>query len=234
MTLYELLFILLFLASAIALITVLIMTLTRHRQSAKRLLLSTLTVWGVYLAVLFVSDALEQQQVVKAGDNTCFDEMCFAVVSTQQSGETATSSSLPPSSGGKLYAVTVRMTSQSRGRAQAEGGLRGRLYQDGKYFTVSDADQHAFESLHGPSPKLTQRLDPGQSILSVLVFEVPGEITHPALTLDHGFTPGYFVIGESPFFHKPPHHGTALAAHSISRFTASDARARVTAADRPA
>jgi hypothetical protein len=38
----------------------------------------------------------------------------------------------------------------------------------------------------------------------VLVFEVPGEITHPALTLDHGFTPGYFVIGESPFFHKPP------------------------------
>jgi hypothetical protein len=203
MTLYELLFILLFLASAIALLTVLIMTLTRHRQSAKRLLLSTLAVWGVYLAVLLVSDALEQQQVVKAGDNTCFDEMCFAVVSAQQGGESA-SSNLPPSSGGKLYTVTIRMTSQSRGRAQAEGGLRGRLYQEGKYFTVSDADQRAFESLHGPSPKLTQRLDPGQSILSVLVFKVPGELTHPALTLDHGFTPGYFVIGESPFLHKPP------------------------------
>jgi hypothetical protein len=203
MTLYELLFILLFLASAVALLTVLIMTLARHRQSAKRLLLSTLAVWGVYLAALFVSDALAQQQVVKAGENSCFDEMCFAVVSTQQSSETA-SSSLPASSGDKLYAVTVRMTSQSRGRAQAEGGLRGRLYQDDKYFTVSEPDQRAFESLHSPSPKLTQRLNPGQSILSVLVFKVPGDITHPALALDHGFTPGYFVIGESPFFHKPP------------------------------
>jgi len=35
---------------------------------------------------------------------------------------------------------------------------------------------------------------------------VPQRIAHPALTLDHGFTPGYFVIGESPFFHKPNIH----------------------------
>jgi hypothetical protein len=98
------------------------------------------------------------------------------------------------------------VTSHSRGRAQSEGGLRGRLYFDGTYVNVSEVAQKAYEAQHGANPKLMQMISPGESILSVLIFEVPQGIEHPALALDHGFTPGYFVIGESPFFHKPDVH----------------------------
>ena len=45
-----------------------------------------------------------------------------------------------------------------------------------------------------------------KGVLSVLVFEVPQTMMQPELTLDHGFTPGYLVFGESPFFHKPDIH----------------------------
>jgi hypothetical protein len=202
-SIYDLLFILLFLGSVVAVTALLILTLTRRRRAARALFLSLTAIWGAYFVALVAWDALAVQQVTKEGDNLCFDEMCFAVVSTQVSDQTAPSS-VATSRDGKVFAVTVRMTSRSLGRPQAEGGLRGRLYQDGRYFLVSDAEQHSFESIHGATPKLTQKLNPGQSILSVLVFKIPSEISHPALTLDHGFTPGYFIIGESPFLHKPP------------------------------
>ena len=106
----------------------------------------------------------------------------------------------------RLYAVKVRVTSHSLGRAQSEGGLRGRLYDGERYIDVSEAAQRAYDAQHGDSPGLTERIAPGQSVVSVLVFEAPQSTTQPALTLDHGFTPGYFIIGESPFFHKPDIH----------------------------
>jgi hypothetical protein len=39
------------------------------------------------------------------------------------------------------------------------------------------------------------RLNPGESVLGVQVFDVPKDIVAPGLVLDHGFTPGFFVIG---------------------------------------
>jgi hypothetical protein len=203
MNIFDLLFILLFLGSVVAAAAILILALTRHRGSATKLLLTLAAVWSVYLVVLFAADALATQQVTRFGDNQCFDEMCFAVVNSQIESEPA-SSPISAAHDGRIYVVTVRMTTESRGRPQSEGGLRGRLYQDGRYFAVSDEEHHKYEAAHGASPKLTQRLNPGESMSSVLVFKVPGDIAKPALTLDHGFTPGYFVIGESPFFHKPP------------------------------
>jgi hypothetical protein len=106
-----------------------------------------------------------------------------------------------------LYEIGFAVAcARSRGRAQAEGGLRGRLYENGTYINVSEAAQKAYDAQYGESSRLTQKIPPGGSTLSVLVFDVPPGMTHPALTLDHGFTPGYFVIGESPFFHKPDIH----------------------------
>ena len=201
MTLYELVFILLFLGSALSLI---FSALYRKRAVSKQILMALCSVWAVYLVILAVADALRPQKVFKVGEEQCFDEMCFAVTNAQTMSAQAPDPS--QATANQLYVVTIRVTSHSRGRTQAEGGLRGRLYDHGTYINVSEAAQKNYDNQHGPSSRLTQKIAPGQSLLSVLVFEVPQRFTNPALTLDHGFTPGYFVIGESPFFHKPDIH----------------------------
>lgn len=196
MTLHELLFIVLFLATVVAVVGVLVLAATRRVASAAKVLLTIGVVWSVYLTILAVSDATAHQSVIKAGEDHCFDEMCFAVVDNQVS-------SSPTRPNRAIYVVTVRVTSRSRGRTQSEGGLRARLYANSSYFNVSEQAQKEYDNTHGTTPRITERLAPGESIQSVLVFEVPREIIRPGLALDHGFTPGYFVIGESPFFHEP-------------------------------
>lgn len=195
MTIYELLFIVLFLATVAAVAGVLVLAATRRMGSAAKVLLTIGVVWSLYLTILAVSDATAHQFVIKAGEDHCFDEMCFAVVDNQVS-----SSLTRPNRA--IYVVTVRVTSRSRGRTQSEGGLRVRLYANGSYFNVSEQAQKEYDTTHGATPRITERLAPGESIQSVLVFDVPQDI-RPGLALDHGFTPGYFVIGESPFFHEP-------------------------------
>jgi len=99
--------------------------------------------------------------------------------------------------------VTVRATSHSRGRAQSEGGLRALLWSTGGTYEVSRAGQSAWDAEHPQSVQLTTRLRPGESLLSDQVFDVPAKAADLSLVLSHGFTPGYFVIGECPIFHKP-------------------------------
>ena len=200
MSLYELLFILLFIGSVISLV----LTSFLWRRGGSGILIALASVWAVYLVILAATAFFSSQKVFKVGQEQCFDEMCFAVTDLQiipaqpvkQSGAAAS----------MLYAVSVRIANHSRGHAQAEGGLRGRLYQNGTYIEVSQSAQKAYDAQNGGNSKLTQQIAPGESALSVLVFEVPQGMTHPAFTLDHGFTPGYFVIGESPFFHQPDIH----------------------------
>lgn len=198
MTLYDLLFILLSLGSVIVVIAILILFANGRRSAALKALLGAGAVWCVYFVLLAAFDLTARPLVIAPGQDRCFDEMCFAVVSAQ-----ASSSPSANFAGRRLYVVSVRVTSHSLGRTQSEGGIRARLYDHGKYFEISKQAQREYELEHGKSPMLTQRLSPGESINSVVVFDVPRSVAHPGLTLDHGFTPGYFVIGESPFFHGP-------------------------------
>ncbi len=202
MTVYDLIFVLLFLGSVVSLF---LSALLRGKPGSRNILAGLASVWVVYFGILLVTDVLSSQKVFKIGEEQCFDEMCFAVVGVQaMPNQGFHASAAAPS---MLYVVKIRVASHSRGRAQAEGGLRGRLYDNDKYIDVSEPAQKAYDSQYGGSPKLTQKIGPGESIVCNLVFDVPqGLMQHSALTLDHGFTPGYFVIGESPFFHKPDIH----------------------------
>jgi hypothetical protein len=201
MTLCELIFILLFIGSVITLV---VSAFLWRTGKARKILFVLASVWGVYLGIIAVTDVFISQKVFRVGEDQCFDEMCFAVVDAQMFPKQSFSgaSTVPATT----YVVKIRVTSHSRGRPQAEGGLRGRLYDGDSYISVSETAQKAYDAQHGESPKLTQRIAPGESVLSVLIFEVPQTMMQPELTLDHGFTPGYFVIGESPFFHKPDIH----------------------------
>jgi hypothetical protein len=64
MTLYELIFILLFLGSVISL---LLSAFLRRRGASRKILVALSSVWGLYLAILAVTDVLSSQKVFKVG-----------------------------------------------------------------------------------------------------------------------------------------------------------------------
>ena len=200
---FELLFLVLFLASLIALVgAVIMMTGRRRGNRAPRLLRTLAVVWAVYLSIVFTVSATTPQRIVPLGQDICFDEMCFSVVRAEifpqlGSGEHVVTTN------GRFYVVTVRVSSHSRSRAQSEGGIHAELWDSGKYYGLSSEGQRAWETTNGPTRPLAARLQPGESVLSTQVFDVPRQSLSPSLILSHGFTPGYFVIGECPIFHKP-------------------------------
>jgi hypothetical protein len=202
MRLSELFFVFLFLGTLVALAITVIMVVRQRWTSAGRLAMALAAGWAAYLGIVFAVAALTPQRVVEMNQDRCFDEMCFAVVRV----ETATQlgpGSRPVRAAGTFYVVTVQVSSRSRGRTQREQGLRAMLWDSGRYFSVSAQGQHAWEASHGKTANLTAQLSPGETLLSVQVFDVPADVSTPGLVLTHGFTPGYFVIGECPLFHKP-------------------------------
>ena len=199
---FELLFIALFLASTIMLIGALIAMFRGKVRAGTRVLFGLAACWAVYLLIVALVSVATPQRSIPMGQERCFDEMCFAVVHS----ETATKLGLAGQTvqaNGRFYVVALRVTSRSRGRAQSEGGLRALLWEAGKSFEVSPAGQQAWKAVNGETASLTTRLEPGESVTSVQVFDLPADTSTPGLVLTHGFTPGYFVIGESPIFREP-------------------------------
>jgi hypothetical protein len=84
-----------------------------------------------------------------------------------------------------------------------ENGVRAVLWSPHDTHGVSPVGQAAWNHAHPGNPSLATFLQPGQSILSDQVFDVPRYATGLGLVLNSGFTPGFFVIGECPLFHKP-------------------------------
>ncbi|HEX5324169.1 MAG TPA: hypothetical protein VFW40_10310, partial [Capsulimonadaceae bacterium] len=103
-----------------------------------------------------------------------------------------------------FYIVTVRVHSHARGRPQSEAGVNASLVDShSRSYQISEVGQRAYEAEHGPTPPLTDRLQPGQTIESVLVFDVPAGASDIALNLGHN-GPGLFIIGDDESaLHKP-------------------------------
>jgi len=199
---FELLFIFLVLISAIALITVVVLTLRARRSAAKRWLMVLGIGWAAYVSLAFLVAAVTSQRIIPIDQDLCFDEMCFAVVKVQTASQLGPAQR-PARADGTFYVVTVRASSRAHGRAQSEKGLRAQLWSPERMYDVSAIGQSAWEAAHPQTATLTTRLGPGQAIYTDRVFDVPLQATGLGLVLSHGFTPGYFVIGECPLFHRP-------------------------------
>jgi hypothetical protein len=199
---FDLLFMAFFLGSAIALITALILMIRGRRRIAIRLLRAMAAGWGAYLSIVALVAVATPQQIVSMGQDLCFDEMCFAVDHAETAMELGPAGRQVKANG-VFQVVTVRVTNHSLGRTESEGGLRALLWDGGKSYETSREGQRALEAAKGETPRLTARLQSGESVESTQVFDLPAESANVGLVLSHGFTPGYFVIGESPLFHKP-------------------------------
>ncbi len=200
MTLFDLFLILLVLGTAAAFVTAVVALALRRWKLALRLALAMVLAWAAYLGVGTVVAIRAPQHIMALGEERCFDEMCFAVMGYNRT---------PSSNAGKsFYLVDVRITNRSRGRAQRENGRKGVLIdRSGRIYEVSRDGMEAMSVAGAPPyPGLDAEVEPGQSLETKLVFELPTDVDYPgfALASDLAVNPARIVIGdEEHFLHWP-------------------------------
>lgn len=200
MTLFDLLLIAVVLGTAAAVVVVGIALARRRWVFARRLALGVVLAWVVYLGVGTVVALKAPQHIMALGEDRCFDEMCFAVTGWNRMPSTT--------AGRSWYLVDVRITSKSRGRAQREIGRTGVLIdRSGRVYEVSEAGMHANSPVGAaPYPGLDAEVEPGQSLQTRLVFDLPAEVDAPGFALGSNLAlnPARIVIGdEDHFLHWP-------------------------------
>ena len=189
MTISDLLFIGIFLATVLILCASAFIALRGRPGQAVRLL----SMYGIglviYLGLVAVVSLTSPQRIMALGENRCFDDWCISV-------DDITRSDSPT---GAIYSVTLRMSSRARRVSQRENGLA--VY-------ILDEKGRRFEATADPAAEpFNSLLQPGQSITTVRTFEVPATSSQSVLVVGHegAFNfPGMVIIGDdSSLFHKP-------------------------------
>jgi hypothetical protein len=200
MSIFDLLLILLVLATAAAIVVALVAPFFGRWAVAGRVLAGVVVVWIVYLGAGTVVALRAPQHIIALGEDRCFDEMCFAVMGWNRTPST--------NAGKSFYMVEVRITNRSRGRAQRELGRKGVLIdRSGRVYEVSREGMQALSPVGGPPfPGLDAEVEPGQSLKTRLVFELATGVDYPGFALGSNLAvnPAGIVIGdEEHFLHRP-------------------------------
>jgi hypothetical protein len=189
MTIFDLLFIAIFLATVVILCASAFIALRGCPGQAVKLL----SIYGIglaiYLGIVVVVSLTSPQRIMVLGEDRCFDDWCIAVDDTARSDAPTEA----------VYSVTLQMSSRARRVSQRENGLA--VY-------ILDEKGRRFEAIADPvAAPFNSLLLPGQSITTVRTFEVPATSSRLVLVMGHGGSinfPGMFIIGDdSSLFHKP-------------------------------
>ena len=178
----------------------------RRWTFVRRSLSSLLVLWGIYLALGAVVAVMTPQRVQPIGVDRCFDEMCFATTRFRRTPHIEGGGNTTQARG-VFYIVDVRVSSRSRGRAQHEAGRKGILIDEfGRSYDVSAEGSRALVAAEGPSPGLDTDLNPGETALAKLVFDLPTEVKRPGFTLESSlvFYPPRIIIGDEMHFLQKP------------------------------
>ena len=197
MTIFDLVFILVFLGTVAVLVSVLVTALRGFRMRALRRLLALGSYLAVYLAIVVTVSLLSPRREFRIGQDECFDDWCLAVEKAQFASTVGQAATLR-STRGVFCIVTLRVSSRALGRAQAAPDAAVHLLDDReRVYHPSPEAQQAYEASFGSTPPLGSRLQPGASFQSVRVFELPADADNLGLVVDHGGWPGRFVIGDA-------------------------------------
>jgi hypothetical protein len=187
-TLFDLLFILVFLVSVVTWISAAVAALRGRRSRA----LGTLRKWSLcalaYLAVVAVVGFSSPQRVLNPGDPWCFDDWCLSV-------ERVSHTPAPPQA---AYTVTLRIFSEAKRVSQRANGA---------WIYVIDRQGRRYAPEPDPSATpLDVLLQPGESITTTRTFKVPADAGEIGLITGHGGSSGFpslVIIGdEASLFHK--------------------------------
>jgi hypothetical protein len=187
MGLFDLLFIVVFLATAATLLRAAFLAVAGHRASALALLSVLGISAGAYLSVIILASVFLPRTVMQMGDPRCFDDWCITV-------ENATRR---PVGGRIAYLVTLRLSSTARRVSQREKSVAVYLTDDGgrRYNSTPQSADLPFDIQLGPQ----------ESVTATRTFEVPPDAQNLGLVITHegGFPIDWFIIGYESWFHKP-------------------------------
>ena len=178
MSLFDLLFLLVVLLSAVVLITAAVVAISGRGGSALRILRTWAVGAGVYLAIAWVSHAALPLKTFHLGDEQCEDDWCLSIDRVSR---------VAPDS----YRVAFRMISHAlrvdqRNRNGAELFLVG-----------TDGRRYASTQTEGDVP-IDVLLHPGETIAAERVFKVPAGLDARGVVFGSGHT-WLPIIGREPF-----------------------------------
>lgn len=189
MTIFDLLFILIFLATVAALTTAVFQAIRgQSRKSLRILSVSALTL-VVYFAICCAITLLTPRRVLNLREPQCFDDWCVSLENIIELREGSNAK----------HAITIRIFSRAKRISQRENGIA---------FYMEDDRGRRYPVLSNPSDTPTNvLLQPGESVTLSRGFEIPPNTNLAGFVVTHegGFPIQWFVIGEGPsLFHKEP------------------------------
>jgi hypothetical protein len=189
MTIFDLVFILVVLSTAAALVGVTLTFLLGRSRLATRLLTALGAGLALYLCIVVVVSLLSPQRVLALKEKRCFDDWCIAVDDITPSASTS----------GAEYTVSLQLSSRALRTPQRENGM---------VVYLVDGHGYRFDPLADPAEvPFTVLLQPGESVTATRVFDVSGASGPLNLVVEHAGSrrfPGIFIIGDdSSLLHKP-------------------------------
>jgi hypothetical protein len=188
MRLFDLLFIVLFLAAVAALVAAACFAIRRQFGRVRRILFRLLVSTATYMVVVIVVSLILPRRVVKVGDPQCFDDWCVSIVGFSRAPEDVR----------VAYSVDLRLSSRAHRISQRENNIAVYLSDEHgrRYDPVTD----------NSSPPFNVLLRPQESVLVSRSFLVPAEATEVSVVITHegGFPIGWFIVGYDTWFRKPP------------------------------
>lgn len=190
MTLFDLLFILVFLTSVIGLLGIGIAAVRGRRQTVRVIGRRLGVGLGAYFVVIMLVGIASPKQFVALGTNQCSDDWCIAADSVHRdaAGDTI------------VYTIDFRLSSRARGVAQRERSVVAFLIAaDGRRFdALRDSASVPFDTL----------LQPAEAIRATRRFRVPRSASDVGLVIAReggAWFPRCCIIGDANnFMHRRP------------------------------
>ncbi|HLM99080.1 MAG TPA: hypothetical protein VK335_07350 [Bryobacteraceae bacterium] len=188
MSLFDLLFIALFLTAVFSLLAAGWFALRWQFGRARRILYRLIAGAAIYMAIVIAVSVVLPRRVLRVGDPLCFDDWCVAVTGVKPA----------PESGRTVYCVELRLSSRARRVSQRERNLAVYLTDDqGRRFDPVAVNSDVPYSV---------LLRPQESVEVSRSFALPAEASGVGVVISHegGFPIGWFIIGYDTWFRKPP------------------------------
>ncbi|SPE40268.1 exported hypothetical protein [Candidatus Sulfopaludibacter sp. SbA3] len=185
MTIFDLLFIVLFLTAIGTLIAAIVSAFSGRRARALAILRMLVLCAASYIGIVYLATAFSRQTVLHVGDPQCSDDWCLAVDGVKRTPKNAV----------MLYDISLRIFSRARRVAQRENVAKD-VY-------LLDAQHKRYDPvLTGAEIPLNTLLQPGESVTTTRTFQLPANASDIGLMVDRSsILPVCVIIGECGAFH---------------------------------
>jgi hypothetical protein len=189
MTIFDLLFILLFFVAAATLVAAAAFAVRGRWARARSIFRWLAAGIAVYIGIVYLSAAAERRVVLRVGDPQCNDDWCLAVDGVKRT----------PHDGRVACEINLRIFSRA---------LRVEMHEYGAsdVYLVDSAGRR-YDPLPRPDGiPLSTLLRPGESVMTIRLFDLPAGARGLGMILGRRGFPGpvCLIICECDAFHGPP------------------------------